>query len=135
MLNHRLTTRGALALLVPIVVALAFVLSLCGLQACATTNTAPLHPGAINAFDSAAYDTLITVQASLNQAKTLIGGFPQYKNDLNTAIAAYNVAIAAYKTYHATVPATSASTAALQTELTSLVNQVAALLKNLGVSV
>jgi predicted lipoprotein len=102
------------------------------LAACATTATAPTHPGAINAFDSTAYDTLITVQASLNQAKALITTYPQFKADLNTAIAAYNAAQAAYKTYHAAGAA--GSTTALQTQLQALVAQVAALLKNLGVT-
>ena len=104
------------------------------LAACSTTATAPTHPGAINSFDSAAYDTLITVQASINQAKTLIGGFPQFKGDLNTAIAVYNAAISEYKVYHTSTP-TTATTAALQTQLTGLVTQTSALLKNLGVTV
>ena len=102
------------------------------LAACATTNTAPSHPGAINSFDSTAYDTLITVQASINQAKTLITTYPQFKTDLNTTIAAYNAAQAAYKTYH--TAGASGSTTALQTQLQALVAQVAALLKNLGVT-
>ena len=85
------------------------------LAACATTSTTPNHPGAINAFDSAAYDTLITVQASINQAKTLVGNYPQFKADLNTAIAAYNTVIAAYKVYHSTTPATACCTAFLTT--------------------
>lgn len=107
------------------------------LAACATTNTAPSHPGAINSFDSTAYDTLITVQASINQAKTLIGGFPQFKADLNAAISVYNTTLAAYKIYHTggSATATTASTTALQTQMTTLVTQVSALLKELGVTI
>ena len=135
MLNHRLTTRGAIALLVTLVIAVAFVVSFYSLQGCATATAT--HPGAINTFDSTAYDTLITVQASINQAKTLIGTYPQFKADLNTAIAAYNVALTAYKTYHqaGSAAATAASTTVLQTQLAALVAQVSALLKNLGVTV
>lgn len=104
------------------------------LAACATTNTTPAHPNQINAFDGAAYDTLITVQASLNQAKTLIGSYPQYKTDLNIALLAYNEAIAVYEVYHVSV-ATAQTTAALQAQLAALVTQTSALLKNLGVKV
>ena len=105
---------------------------------CATTNTAPTvpaHPNQINAFDGAAYDTLITVQASINQAKTLIVTFPQFKADLNAVISGYNAAQAAYKIYHTTGAGGVVDTTTLQTQLTALVTQVAALLKNLGVAV
>ena len=110
-------------------------IALVGLAGCATTSTVPSHPNQINAFDGAAYDTLITVQASINQAKTLIVTFPQFKADLNAVISGYNAAQAAYKVYHTTGAGGIVDTTTLQTQLTALVTQVAALLKNLGVAV
>ena len=114
--------------LYPLALALAVLLALAGCGA----NSAVTHPGQLNAFDGAAYDTLITVQGSIQQAKALEPQFPQYKAQLNQTIAAYNSALAGYKLYH-TMAAGAPTTANLQTELKDLVNAVAALLANLGV--
>ena len=114
----------------------AAVLLLCFLLAsCATVTPVP-RPGAINAFDSTAYDTLISVQAAIQQAKIAVStpGLAQYKGQLNQAIAAYNTTIAAWKVYHeAGAGVTSDQTAALQTEVADLVSQVGKLLTALGV--
>ena len=96
-------------------------------------KTVPLHPGAVNAFDSQAYDVLVTAQASLTQARASVAqSFPQYRAQLNTVIAAYNTVQAAYKLYH-TSTAGAPSQATLQVSMDGLVKQLAALLENLGV--
>ncbi len=65
----------------------------------------PIHPGAVNQFDSAAYDTLVTVQAAIEEASKQIAAYPTLKPELNKVIDAYNTAQAAYKTYHKAVVA------------------------------
>jgi hypothetical protein len=114
--------------LFPLALLLAVILIVAGCGA----NSAVTHPGQLNAFDGTAYDTLIAVQASIQQAKALEPQFPQYKSALDDAIAAYNSAIAAYKLYH-TQAAGAPATAALQIQITTLVNSVAALLTQMGV--
>lgn len=69
------------------------------LSGCATKG-AKSHPNAINAFDSTAYDTLVTAQAAIEAAKADIGAHPEAKDVLNKAIATYNSAEAAYSIYH-----------------------------------
>lgn len=114
--------------------AVGIVLAAAFLQAgCAKTLT-PSHPNQINQFDGVAYDTLITVQGSLNQAKMLAPQFPQFKTELNQAIAAYNSAIAAYKLYHSAGTGAPDATA-LQTQITALVGSVSKLLSDLGVKI
>lgn len=104
------------------------------LSACAGTMT-PAHPGQLNAFDGAAYDSLIIAQASLSQASQQVTAAPtlaKYKAQLNQAIAAYNTAQAAYKLYHSAPTADQAT--ALQAQLADVVSQVSKLLTALGVS-
>lgn len=85
------------------------------------------HPGAVNAFDSNAYDSLVTAQAAIEQAKTNLP--PQFKTQLNQVIAGYNTAMNAYKTYHsASVQGTAPDPAALQAQIDQLVASVAALM-------
>lgn len=110
-------------------IALAFVLAtLCG----CVKQTTPSHPNQINAFDGIAYDTLVSVQAGLTQAKALAPQFPQYKVALNDAIVGYNAAIAAYKLYHAGASG-APDTATLQAQITTLVGSVGSLLTEMGV--
>ena len=109
------------------------ILAMLLIAACAKV---PLHPGAVNAFDSEAYDTLISVQAAIQSAKTQVATTPalaQYKPQLDQAIAAYNTTQAAYKVYHASATPTSTPPADLQASITSLVAQVGKLLTSLGV--
>ena len=110
------------------------VLALVFLASCATTNTIPSHPNQINTFDGAMYDSLMTVQGALNQAKVEIAkaSNQQYKAQLNQAIGAYNTAIAAYKLYH--TAGQNVADAALQQQITDLVGQVGKLLTTLGVT-
>lgn len=67
---------------------------------CASKNQHISHPNAINQVDSSAYDTLLTAQAALEEAKAHISEHPEAKQVLNQAIASYNSAQAAYKIYH-----------------------------------
>lgn len=96
-----------------------------GLTSCSNPATVT-HPGAVNAFDSNAYDALITAQAAIEQAK--VGIAPQYKTQLNQVIAGYNAAMHAYQVYHAAaVAGSSPDPAALQAQISQLVASVAAL--------
>ena len=114
---------------------LATILAYVSAAGCAKTLT-PSHPGQINAFDGAAYDSLIVAQASLTQASTMVATDPtlaKFKPQVNQAIAAYNTAQAAYKVYHLAGTPTPDQTAALQTQLADVVGQVSKLLTALGV--
>ena len=86
------------------------------------------HPGALNSFDSTAYDTLITEQAAIEQAKISVATFPQFKTQLNNVITQYNVTMEAYKVYH---NAGSGEVTNLQTQINSLVTNVALLIKSM----
>lgn len=110
---------------------LAFLVPLLLLGGCAKTLT-PSHPNQINQFDGVAYDTLVTVQASLNTAKTLAPQFPQYKAELNQAIDAFNAALAAYKLYHSRAAGAPDQTG-LETQVSALVSSVSKLLTEMGV--
>jgi hypothetical protein len=114
------TTRRNRFLLLPVLLVLS-------LGACVKQGTV-LHPGQLNTFDGTAYDSLITVQAALNEAKTHAGQFPQFKDQLNQAIASYNAAQDAYKTYHVAASggtATGPQQAALEQQIAALVASVA----------
>jgi len=102
------------------------------LSSCAKQVATP-HPGAINAFDSNAYDILITEQASIEQAKVDIGKFPNLKASLNAVIVQYDTTMATYKLYHNAAAAGSAPDPAnLQAQIQSLVTNVTNLIKSMG---
>lgn len=90
----------------------------------------PIHPGAINEFDSYAYDTLLTAQAGITEAKTQLASNPSAKEPLNQAISAYNAALATYNLYHATQD--PAAQATLQNQLNGVISAVAAVQKSFG---
>ena len=70
-------------------------------SACAAHYT--IHPGALSAADSAAYDTLLAAQAAIDQTKIENQGKP---NDaLNTLIQSYNVARESWRSYRAALGA------------------------------
>lgn len=101
------------------------------LSSCAKQVATP-HPGAINAFDSNAYDILITEQASIEQAKADIAKYPAMKTSLNAVIAQYDTTMAAYKIYHAAAATgTSVDTSNLQAQINSLVVNVTSLIKGM----
>jgi len=102
-----------------------------------TTPPPPSHPGAVNAFDSTAYDALVSAQAAIEQAKV---GIPQsQKALLNKIITGYNKAESAYVAYHtlalslqAKPDATQSSQlatqqAALQGQIDALTSQISTL--------
>jgi hypothetical protein len=88
-------------------------------------NATVSHPGAINAFDSNAYDSLVTAQGAIDAAKPLAVTQAQ-KDVINKVIAAYNAAKSAYLLYHSQVAAGgNVDTATLQAQLTALVTATA----------
>lgn len=96
------------------------------LAACA--QHAPVHPGAVNAFDSSAYDALVTIQAAIEQAKVNVP--VAQKPLLNKIIADYNVAHQAYVVYHSAAVAGTADPTAqanLQAQIDALKSAVASL--------
>ncbi len=91
-----------------------------------------LRPGAINQFDQAAFDTLVTVQAALETASKEIAAFPALKPELNKAIDGFNSTQIAYKAYHEAVSAGKpADQAALDTLIQNLSKSVAAIIAKL----
>lgn len=105
-----------------------FVVAL-GVVGCATSSTSSsssIHPGAANAIDSQIYDTLVSVQASIEQAKIDFGSNPAAKEPLNKIIVSYNTIQNAYKSYHQLAVAGHAPDA------TSLTLQVSTLVKNVA---
>lgn len=91
------------------------------------TSAAPSHPGAVSNLDSQLYDSLLTVQASLEEAKAQFGADPRAKDSLNRAIVAYNGAQDAYKTYHQLAAAgnTPPDASTLQAQIAALVADIA----------
>lgn len=94
------------------------------------------HPGAVNATDSNMYDALLTDQAAIEQAKTLVSQYPAIKDPLNKVIASFNTAQTSYKSVHAALVANTsdASTVAkLQADITALQTALSAVLQQAGV--
>jgi len=104
---------------------IAFLVLILGLAGCAST---PIHPGAANATDSRLYDSLVSVQASIEQAKTDFGSDPAAKPYLNKIITAYNGAQDAYKSYHElAVQGHAPDATALQSQIAAIVQDLSAL--------
>ncbi len=102
-------------------IALALCLCLAGCKASTTTPPAALAPGAVNSFDQTAYQTLMTVQATLNSLSSSITNDPKLaglKAPLNQAIGDYDLALVAWQTYHAA--ATTANQAAVAAAVTKV---------------
>lgn len=100
------------------------------LTSCAS---APVHPGAVNQTDSQIYDTLVSVQASIEAAKVEFGAEPAAKAPLNRLITSYNAAQDAYKSYHQlAVAGGSPDATTLQAMVTALVTDVAAVRAQFG---
>jgi len=104
------------------------VLAILALAGCAKQAT--VRPGAVNTFDSQAFDSLVTAQAAIEQASKEITAFPNLKPELNHVIDGYNSAMVAYKAYHeaalAGKPTDQASLAKLIQGLTSAVASIIA---------
>lgn len=92
-----------------------------------------IHPGALNTGDSAAYDTLLIAQTTIDQAKAAYqaGQLPaDSKDPLNALIRSYTVARESWLTYRGAVSANVASDQYFQQltkNLTDLTNAIRAL--------
>src|SRR5213593_4705073 len=65
-----------------------------------------IHPGALNATDSAAYDTLLIAEAAIDQARAENQTHPLSagaKDALNILVDSYNVARSAWLTYRGAI--------------------------------
>ena len=96
-----------------------------------------VHPGAVNTFDSQAYDTLIVAKAAIDQCKTDVSNgtftgavLANVETALNGLITAYNVMDSAYQVYHAAAVAGTA-TPAQQASVTAGATQVTTAMSNL----
>jgi hypothetical protein len=81
----------------PLALAIALVLPV---QGCAAHYT--VHPGSLSSDDSAAYDSLLIAQGTIDQARTALasGQLPDSAKDpLNALIRSYNVARTSWLTY------------------------------------
>ncbi len=83
---------------------LLLVVAVLSMAACAAHYK--VHPGALNATDSVAYDTLLIAEAAIDQARAENQTHPlsaQAKDALNTLIDSYNVARTAWLTYRGAI--------------------------------
>ena len=90
-----------------------------------------IHPGAVNKFDSDAYDALLVTDSIIKSTRTDIenGVFPasiapKVKDAINYVITAYNAANTSYRVYHAAV-STGTATAQQQAAVSDGLNQMA----------
>ena len=92
-----------------------------------------VHPGALSVTDSAAYDTLLIAEATIDQARTAYqaGQLPvAAKEPLNALIQSYNVAHASWLAYRGALATQSPPDVyfnQLTTNLTDLTNAIRAL--------
>lgn len=96
-------------------------------------NPVVVHPGSLSAFDSAAYDTLLTAQAAIESATTeVVANYPNLKPEINTVRKTYTAAQAAYKAYHeAAAAGKPTDPAALDAMLKKLTADIAAIVAKL----
>ena len=103
------------------------------LQGCGTATVQ--HPGAVNTFDSQAYDALLTTQAGIESAKTQFGANPAAKAPLNALIAAYDALQSTYKAYHTAASAgtaTAAQQASVQSQIDAVKGQLSQVMTTFG---
>lgn len=117
-------------LLARIVLALTLCVTPIITTSCAT-GTAQ-HPGAINAFDSQAFDTLLTIQAGIEEAKVQLANTPAAQPALTKLRAGYNTTMAAYKVWHAAASTDPAKQADLQKQIDAVKAGLADLIKTFG---
>jgi hypothetical protein len=90
------------------IVGLAVVLPLLIVSASACTAHYTVHPGALNATDSAAYDALLIAEATIDQARLDLqaGQLPvEAKPALDALVRSYNIARSAWLTYRGAIAA------------------------------
>lgn len=111
----------------------AFALSLSSVAIFHTTSCTkvPVHPGAVNPVDSQLYDTLLTAQTAIEEAKVQVPTLPKLKEPLNKIIAAYNNVWKDYASYHTALVA--GTTTPGQDKL--LLTQVQAILSGLQTAI
>ena len=90
-----------------------------------------IHPGAVNKFDSDAYDALLVTDSIIKSTRTDLenGVFPasiapKVKDAINYVITAYNAANTSYRVYHAAV-STGTATAQQQAAVSDGINKMA----------
>jgi hypothetical protein len=90
----------------------------------------PVHPGAVNKFDSDAYDALLVTESVIQSTKADLTNnvfptsiAPNVKDALNYLINSYNVADIAYKAYHSAALAGTV-TPVQQANVTTAINQM-----------
>jgi hypothetical protein len=101
------------------------------LPACAAHYN--VHPGALNKADSAAYDTLLTAEAAINQARSeySAGRLPTgSKEGLDKLIQSFNAARASWLTYRAAVQS-NVSTDSSLTQLNKNITDLVIAIRNL----
>ena len=105
----------------------------CAKSGASSSVPAAPRPGSANAFDSATFDALVTIQAGIEQAK--IGVTPTRKPLLTRTIADYNLAERAYQAYHAAANApnqTATQQQAIAAQAANLQGQIDGLKANLS---
>lgn len=89
----------------------------------------PIHAGAINQADSDVYDSLLTCQAALEQAKIEFGSNQSAKPILNQAIVSYNTARDGYLAYRA---GASNNLIAVQSQIANIMLDIGSLKSQFG---
>ncbi len=118
-------------------IALTILLSLL-LVGCAGRQQYVLHPGAVDEFGSRTYDVLVSVKASLDQAKIeyRAGTLPSSSKDLLNRIgASYNLtrdAWLAYRDYHFAGDGTEEGLEAIRAKIRALLPHLLSLQQELG---
>jgi hypothetical protein len=92
------------------------------------------HPNQINAFDGAAYDTMVLAHGALLSLRAKVAtDFPEYAPVFNGAIEAYNTAVVVYSTYRNSAGNESSVSTALGNLTVGITSLESALLHDLPV--
>lgn len=110
---------------------LALALCVPGITTGCASGTAQ-HPGSINAFDSQAFDALLTIQAGIESAKVQFANTPAAKEPLDKIRAAYNATMNAYKVYHQAASKDPITEADIRLRIDGVKTSLAALLTLFG---
>lgn len=87
------------------------------------------HPGSVNLIDSQLYDTLLTLQSGIEEAKVQFAGNAAARAPLNKIIASYSAAQDAYKAWHA---AGAGDASALTLQINAVKSDLASLIQLFG---
>ena len=91
----------------------------------------PMHPGAINQFDSTTYDSFLVAHAALTSLRIQVSStYPKYSGQFDTAAASYQTAYNSYGLFRSAPTANQAQVAqainALTTSIIALENAIQA---------